>query len=87
MNKFTEIAERIAKTRQAWNDQADDLAKRLDRLTPIADAAFAKHNADLDAAESGLKEMEDAVRDQAGANLPPMESANSSAQLSPVPLS
>lgn len=75
MNKFTELAERVSRTRQAWNDKADGLAKRLDKLDPIADAAFAKHHSDLDAAEAGIKEMEDAARDLAGANLPPLEAA------------
>jgi septation ring formation regulator EzrA len=69
--KFSELAARVARTRKAWDERADKLGKRLDELDPKAEAAFAKHESDLDAAETGIKSMEDAVRDLVGGNNPP----------------
>lgn len=70
MSKLSELAQRIAKTHKAIDERADQLAKRMDGFEPVADGVFAKHNAMLDEAESGFKELEDSIRDLAGANGP-----------------
>lgn len=70
MSKLSELAARIAKTHKLVDDRADQLAKRLDGFEPVANGVFDKHNAMLDQAEAGFKELEDSIRDLAGANSP-----------------
>lgn len=70
MSKLSELAQRIAKTHKSIEDRADRLGKRMDAFEPIADQVFDKHEAALDQAEAGFKELEDSIRDLAGANGP-----------------
>jgi hypothetical protein len=70
LSKLSELAQRIAKTHKSIEEKADKLSQRMDSLVPLADSTFDKHNAMLDQCESGFKELEDSIRDLAGANGP-----------------
>ncbi len=69
-NKFTELAEKVAKSRKAMDERADQLSERLDKLNSKADGAFTKHETHLDQAESGLDAMEEALSGLIGHNGP-----------------
>jgi 2-oxo-4-hydroxy-4-carboxy--5-ureidoimidazoline (OHCU) decarboxylase len=70
VNKFTELAEKVAKSRKAMDDRADQLSARLDKLNSKADGAFTKHETHLDQAENGLDAMEEALSGLIGHNGP-----------------
>jgi hypothetical protein len=70
MNKFQVIADGMATRRKAWDQRADALLTRMAALDPVAELAFAGHEAKLAEAEAGFREMESAVRDLAGGNGP-----------------
>ena len=67
-NKFTELADKIARSRKAMDERADSLGERLDKLVGKADGAFTKHESHLDEAESGLDAMEEALSGLIGHN-------------------
>jgi len=69
-NKFTELAEKVAKSRKAMDERADQLSARLDKLNGKADQAFTKHETHLDQAESGMDAMEEALSGLIGHNGP-----------------
>jgi hypothetical protein len=69
-NKFTELAEKVARSRKAMDDRADRLSDRLDKLNGKADEAFSKHETHLDQAETGLDAMEEALSGLIGHNGP-----------------
>lgn len=68
MSKFTEIAERSASIRKTLDERADALAKRLDAIPAMADAAFKTHETLADETELGIKSLEDSLRDLTGHN-------------------
>jgi hypothetical protein len=70
VNKFTELAEKVAKSRKAMDDRADQLSARLDKLNSKADGAFTKHETHLDQAENGLDAMEESLSGLIGHNGP-----------------
>jgi chaperonin cofactor prefoldin len=70
VNKFTELAEKVAKSRKAMDERADQLSARLDKLNSKADGAFTKHETHLDQAENGLDAMEEALSGLIGHNGP-----------------
>lgn len=69
-NKFTELAEKVARSRKAMDERADSLSERLDKLVGKADGAFTKHETHLDEAETGLDAMEEALSGLIGHNGP-----------------
>lgn len=69
-NKFTELAEKVAKSRKAMDERADQLSERLDRLNGKSDQTFTKHETHLDQAEGGLDAMEEALSGLIGHNGP-----------------
>lgn len=69
-NKFTELADKVARSRKAMDERADRLSERLDALVGKADTAFTKHETHLDQAESGLDAMEEALSGLIGHNGP-----------------
>lgn len=67
-NKFTELAEKVARSRKSMDERADKLSERLDNLVGKADSAFTKHETHLDQAETGLDAMEEALSGLIGHN-------------------
>lgn len=76
LNKFAELAARSASIRKNLDDRADALAKRLDALPTLADSTFAKHETMMDDAESGIKALEESLRDLAGHNGAPLDATS-----------
>lgn len=68
MNKFAELASRSALIRKTIDERADKLAARLDAIPDLADATLGKHERMMDETESGIKALEDSLRDMAGHN-------------------
>lgn len=60
--KLKDISERMRGVRKGWDDRADALGERLDKLESRGDAAFRGFEGELDAREAAFKEMEDDVR-------------------------
>lgn len=69
-NKFTELADRVERSRKGWDERADRLSERLDKLNGKADASFSKHETHLVEAESGLDAMDKALSGLIGHNGP-----------------
>lgn len=70
VNKFTELAGKVARSRKAMDERADRLSDRLDGLNGKADQAFTKHETHLDQADAGLDAMEEALSGLIGHNGP-----------------
>ena len=73
MNKFAELAARSAEMRKNLDERADKLAMRMDAIPALADGAFSKHETLLDDQESGIKALEDSLRDLIGHNGAPLD--------------
>lgn len=74
MNKFEELAQRVARTQRALDERADKLAARLDSFDAKADATFSKHEGAMDAAEGGIDKLEESLSGMIGHNGAPNES-------------
>lgn len=70
INKFTELAAKVAQSQKVLGERADRLSERLDKLNEKADGAFAKHESVVDAAEKGMDDMEEALSGLIGHNGP-----------------
>lgn len=73
MNKFAELAARSAEMRKSLDIRADKLSVRMDAIPALADTAFSKHETLLDDQESGIKALEDSLRDLIGHNGAPLD--------------
>lgn len=62
MGKLQEVAQRIAKTKQTLEAEADKLLTRLDGIDRQAPEAFARSNAILDQHKTDLDSMESELR-------------------------
>lgn len=69
-NKFSELADKVAKSQKAMDARADQLSARLDKLNQTADVAFTKHESAVDQAEQGIDAMEQALSGLIGHNGP-----------------
>lgn len=76
LSKFSELAARGVSIRKSLDDRADKLAKRLDAIPTLADAAFTKHETILDETEQGIKALEDSLRDMVGHNGSPLSDSH-----------
>jgi hypothetical protein len=74
VNKFAELAERVARTKKALDVRADKLSARLDSFDTKADVTFSKHESSLDIAEDGMDALENSLSGLIGHNGAPNES-------------
>jgi hypothetical protein len=68
VNKFTELAGKVARSLKAMDARADRLSERLDKLDGKVDSTFDKHEGRLDQAESGMDVMDEALSGLIGHN-------------------
>lgn len=68
VNKFTELAGKVARSLKAMDDRADRLSERLDKLDGKVDQTFDKHEGRLDQAETGMDVMDEALSGLIGHN-------------------
>jgi hypothetical protein len=73
LNKFAELADRVARSQDSMNRRADALSSRLDKFEKMSDAVFNKHESNLDDAEHGMSQMEEALSGLMGHNGGPNE--------------
>lgn len=71
-NKFSELADRIARTRKALDARADKLITRVETLGEKGNAAFDQHEATIDEHERGITSMEEALSGLIGHNGAPV---------------
>jgi hypothetical protein len=71
INKFSELADKIARTRKALDARADKLIARVDAIGTKGNAAFDQHESALDEHERGIDSLDEALSGLIGHNRPP----------------
>lgn len=73
INKFSELADKIARTRKALDARADKLIARVEALGEKGGTAFDKHEDALDEHERGIDSLDEALSGLIGHNGPHTE--------------
>lgn len=68
INKFSELADKIAKTRKALDARADKLIARVETIGEKGNAAFDQHENALAEQERGIESMEESLSGLIGHN-------------------
>jgi len=72
-SKFSELADKIARTRRALDERADRLIERVENLGRKGEETFDRHEDALNEHERGIESMEEALSGLMGHNGAPID--------------